>query len=103
VKLIETKYISSATEFRPMDFARKAQFFTLDVISAIAFGQPFGYLTQDEDLYGYIKTTEESIPIIFVANEIPWLMKLLQSPLMRVFLPTDRDPIGLGRIMGFVT
>ena len=35
--------------YRPMDFVQKTQFFTLDVISALAFGVPFGYLARDED------------------------------------------------------
>ncbi len=69
VKLIEAKYLSTETSFRPMDFARKAQFLTLDVISAIAFGEPFGYVTQDEDLYDYIKTTEETVPMIILVSE----------------------------------
>ena len=100
VKLIEAKYLSTETSFRPMDFARKAQFLTLDVISAIAFGEPFGYVTQDEDLYDYIKTTEETVPMIILVGVIPWLMKVLQSPIMKLFMPSHKDALGLGRIMG---
>lgn len=102
MKLIETKYLSSETAFCPIDFARKAQFLTLDVISAIAFGNPFGYLTKDEDLYDYVKTTEETLPVIILVGVIPSLMKLLQSPIMKLFMPSHKDKIGLGRIMGYV-
>ncbi|KAG9189115.1 hypothetical protein G6011_05983 [Alternaria panax] len=51
MNLIDTKYVSPGTKYRPMDFVLEAQYFTLDVISALAFGKPFGYLTQDMYLY----------------------------------------------------
>lgn len=102
VELIDTKYVSSSSVFRPVDFARKVQYYTLDVISNIAFGSPFGYLTADDDLYGYIKTTEDTIPVMIVVALIPWLMRVVQSPLMKMFLPTEKDVVGLGRIMGYV-
>lgn len=86
-----------------MDFALKAQFFTLDVLSEIAFGEAFGYLTKDKDLYDYIKTTEESLPILFIANVIPLFKMILHSPLMKRFMPHDQDPIGFGKIRGYVS
>lgn len=100
--LIESKYISSGSDFRPVDFALKAQFFTLDVLSEIAFGEAFGYLTEDEDLYDYIKTTEEALPILFIANTLPLTKKILHSPMMKRFMPNDQDPMGFGRIRGSV-
>jgi hypothetical protein len=102
VKLIETKYISTVSDFRPLEFAKKAQYFTLDVITSIAFGDPFGYLTKDEDIHEYIKTTEETLPAIIMVGVFPWLNRVLQSPLMRMFLPSDKDALGLGKVMGFV-
>jgi hypothetical protein len=42
VALIERKYISSGKDYRPMDLGKKGQFFTLDVISDLAFGKAFG-------------------------------------------------------------
>ncbi|EXF74123.1 hypothetical protein CFIO01_09500 [Colletotrichum fioriniae PJ7] len=50
-------------ERKPLDFGRKAQFFTLDVISDLAFGEPFGFVGSDSDMYEYIKTTEENLPV----------------------------------------
>jgi hypothetical protein len=43
-QLIEEKYLSSGKFFRKADFARIAQFYTLDVISDVAFGAPLGFL-----------------------------------------------------------
>lgn len=102
VKLIETKYISTGSEYHPFEFARKAQFFTLDVITAIAFGDAFGYLTKDEDIHQYIKTTQETLPAIIMVGVFPWLNKVLQSRFMKMFLPSDKDALGLGKVMGFV-
>ncbi|KAL0777984.1 hypothetical protein CaCOL14_005637 [Colletotrichum acutatum] len=59
IKLIEG-YVD---ERKPFDFGRKAQFFTLDVISDLAFGEPFGFAASDSDMYEYIKTTEENLPV----------------------------------------
>ncbi|RBR15426.1 hypothetical protein FVER53590_09331 [Fusarium verticillioides] len=53
MKLLE-KY---ADEKKPVDFGRRAQFFTLDVISDLAFGEPFGFLETDSDVYKYIQIT----------------------------------------------
>jgi cytochrome P450 len=96
IDLIDEKYVSTSTEYRPMDFALKAQYFTLDVISALAFGKPFGYLTQDEDLHDYIKITTAYIPFMVALGSVPWLADLLHSRLMRGLLPKESDKLGFG-------
>lgn len=99
VRLIEEKYLSTQIEYLPVDFARKVQFMTLDVISKIAFGEAFGFMDADEDLYGYIKTTEDTIPMMQMFALIPWLIDLLQSPICKAMMPSERDTVGLGPIM----
>ncbi|KAK1543408.1 hypothetical protein CPAR01_04041 [Colletotrichum paranaense] len=59
IRLIE-RYVDGR---KPFDFGRKAHFFTLDVISDLAFGEPFGFVASDSDMYEYIKTTEENLPV----------------------------------------
>lgn len=51
VDLIHNKYISTSSEFKPFDFGRKIQYFSLDVISGIAFGEAFGELATDQDVH----------------------------------------------------
>ena len=46
LNLIEREYSGKV-----MDFARLAQYFTMDGLSKIAFGSAFGYLEANEDLY----------------------------------------------------
>jgi hypothetical protein len=77
-------------------------FFTLDVISDLAFGESFGNLRADKDDMAYIKTNEELLPFLVLLGTFPGLTKLIFSKIFRGFLPKDTDPIGMGRIMGFV-
>lgn len=100
VELIETKYLSTAHEYRPMDFGEKGQFFTLDVISHLAFGEAFGYLQKDDDVFNYIKITSSFIPIMLVLANIPSLATMLQSPMLRGALPKESDKLGFGAFIG---
>ncbi|KAE9363167.1 cytochrome P450 [Stipitochalara longipes BDJ] len=100
IHLLGSKYLSTNTEFKPVDFAPKAQYFTLDVISEIAFGEAFGNLEADEDLASYIKTTEETIPILICLTVFPWLVRIFFSWPFTYLLPSDKDTVGLGKLMG---
>ncbi|CZR54663.1 related to pisatin demethylase (cytochrome P450) [Phialocephala subalpina] len=100
VNLIDKKYISSKEIFRPFDFGRKAQYFTLDVISDVAFGECFGDLESDGDMYEYIKTIETFMPALMIFSVYPWLNKILESSFMKRFLPSDKDLTGVGKLKG---
>ncbi|KAK3369917.1 hypothetical protein B0H63DRAFT_454147 [Podospora didyma] len=62
VALIRDKYISSDADglLRRFDLATASQYFTLDTLTKIAYSTAFGFLAKDEDVYGYIQTTEEN-------------------------------------------
>ncbi|KAK6223056.1 cytochrome P450 [Colletotrichum tabaci] len=83
----------------PFDFGLKAQYFTLDAISDIAFGEPFGDLETDSDVHGYIETMDQNMPTIILTSVLPWLLTLLSSPLFRRMMPSEEDSIGVGKIM----
>jgi hypothetical protein len=100
IHLIETKYLSTSHSYRPIDFGEKASFFTLDVISDLAFGQAFGYLDRDEDVYDYLKITQSFIPIMMLISNVPSLADLLQSNLLRGLLPSESDKLGFGAFIG---
>lgn len=100
IALIESKYLSTARQYRPMDLGQKGQYFTLDVISHLAFGEAFGYLDQDADVFDYIKITSSFIPIMLVLANIPSLARLLQSRLFRGLLPKESDKLGFGAFIG---
>jgi len=83
-----------------MDFGRKVQFFTLDTISSVAFGKPFGYMSTDSDLYGYIENMEKAMQGVLIATIIPSMNWFLKQDIVQKYLPSDKDPIGFGAIMG---
>ncbi|KAM5368082.1 hypothetical protein ACJZ2D_009686 [Fusarium nematophilum] len=100
IDLIETKYLSTNQHYRPMDFAQKIQYFTLDVVSDLAFGQPFGYMEQDDDVFDFIKITRSFFPVTLVMANIPSLVALLHSRLFRGALPKESDKFGFGAFIG---
>ncbi|PVH79035.1 pisatin demethylase [Cadophora sp. DSE1049] len=99
VTLIEN-YSTNGFEYKPFDFGRKAQFFTLDVITHLAYGKAFGFLTTDSDVYEYIKTVEETLPAAMLVTVLPWMNWLLQTNLVKRILPSEKDPIGFGKLLG---
>lgn len=97
--MLERKYISTNSTYVPVDFARVAQYFTLDVISDVAFGKSFGFLTTDSDVHEYIKMTEDSMPIMMVISVNPWIANLLQTRLFSRLLPSETDKLGFGKFI----
>ena len=101
LSLIRRKYLSSETDFRPMDLAQKAQFFTLDVISDVATGAPMGDVEQDADVYSYLKTTADALPALIMAGTVPAVSNFLQIPFIaRRLFPSSKDEIGFGKLIG---
>ncbi|KAJ3528911.1 hypothetical protein NM208_g9996 [Fusarium decemcellulare] len=100
IALLESKYLSTHDTYRPVDFAQKIQYFTLDVVSDLAFGQPFGYVEQDDDVFDFIKITRSFFPVTLVMANLPWLVSLLHSRLFRGLLPKESDRFGFGAFIG---
>ena len=101
ISLVERKYVCTDEEpGRQMDFAQTSQFLTLDVISGLAFDQPFGDLVFDRDQFDYIKTVEEQLPVMMVMSELPEVQSFLEkSSLMKLLAPSAMDKIGLGKVI----
>jgi hypothetical protein len=100
IRLIRNKYLSTDSENKPMDFGRKAQYFTLDIISDVGYREPFGYIATDSDLHGYIEEVEKVFTAALMVTIFPWLNWILQSRLLKAALPSEKDPLGLGKIIG---
>jgi hypothetical protein len=86
-----------------MDLAQKAQYFTIDVITDLATGGPFGDLATDSDQHDYLRTTMEAQPAFVMIGSVPSVNKFIQIPFIgkRLF-PTAEDEIGMGKMIGFV-
>ncbi|KAI9647240.1 hypothetical protein NHQ30_003623 [Ciborinia camelliae] len=99
VSLIEQKYLSTSTDFRPVDFAEKVQYLTLDAITDVAFGKPFGCLGKDGDIYDYIKSVDELLPAAVIGGIFPWMFSLSGSFILKPFLANENNKFGLGKMI----
>jgi hypothetical protein len=101
VEQIRSKYISTDTVLKPMDLARAAQYWTLDVISDLAFDSAFGDIPEDRDKFDYIKTTEDAIGTITLLSIFPHIHRWIeQSRLIDLMAPSAKDKTGFGKIVG---
>lgn len=103
VAYIRERYISDDDKgvLRKMDLAAVMQYFTLDVITKIAYGKEFGWLETNQDLYGWMSTVQKAVPAIALMAEHPIMRKIFMS---KTFLdwsgPKHSDKEGIGRVMG---
>lgn len=83
-----------------IDFANVAQFFTLDVLTEMAFEAPFGFLTKNKDIFQYIKQVSDFLSILELCCNFPFMQSLITSRLMSGFSPKPTDKTGLGAMLG---
>lgn len=82
-----------------MDLAKKIPYFTLDVISHVGLGEPFGDLKADEDVKGYLQSSEEGLKIgnTAFAMGVAWMK---DAPVIGPLIsPSEKDSTGFGRMM----
>ncbi|VBB81063.1 Putative cytochrome P450 E-class, group I [Podospora comata] len=98
--LIRRNYLSvDGGPVKKMDLAKKIQFFTMDVISLVAFGTTFGMLDRDSDINNFVKSSEDGLLIgnMFMSLNLAWLV---QAPVIGKFLgPSPKDKTGFGAMM----
>lgn len=102
VRLISEEYLSTPSSFRPIEFSHKSQYFALDVISDLSFGEAIGFLENDRDMYRYVETNDTVFPVLAVLLNMPWLSALLRTWPLSLAMPKEGDEAGLGRIMTWV-
>jgi cytochrome P450 len=96
------KYAAPAASTKPstpMDLAEKIPYFTLDVISHVGLGEPFGDLLADKDQKGYLQASEEGLKIgnTAFAMGFGWLRDTrIIGPAIS---PSEKDETGYGRMM----
>ncbi|KAK4443455.1 cytochrome P450 monooxygenase [Podospora aff. communis PSN243] len=97
VRMIENRYIAKK---KPFDLGRKAQYYTLDVIADLGYGEPFGFVSRDEDRFDYLATTEKTFAMFLSVTIYPWVYDILSSRVFKFLLPTEKDRTGFGKLMG---
>lgn len=101
VELVRTYAAESAStkSSKTMDLAQKIPFFTLDVISHIGLGTPFGDLKANKDVNDYLKSSEEGLKIgnTAFAMGLGWMR---ETPVIGPAIsPSEKDLTGYGRMM----
>jgi hypothetical protein len=100
VELIESRYLSSTTDFRPIEFSHKSQYFALDVISYLGFGEAIGFLENDKDMHSYVAINDGFFPVLAVLLNVPWVDAWLKTWPLNQAMPKESDAVGFGRLMG---
>ena len=103
VSLIRRKYVSDSHHFVQLDFAVIAQYFTMDVLTDVAFGDAFGYLANDKDMFEYIGTIRGFMPVLELQTNSPMTNRIMSSKIVKSLLaPTAKDRTGMGPVIRFV-
>lgn len=103
VALLRRKYVSTAGELKPVDFALLAQYLALDTITKIAYGNAFGYIRTESDIQEYIKNVESITPLFHSCADVLPLQRIVFSKTaLKLMGPSTKDKKGLGSLMRLV-
>ncbi|KAK4174672.1 putative cytochrome P450 E-class, group I [Triangularia setosa] len=85
---------------RKVDFAVVSQFFTLDVITKVAYGREFGYLDRNEDMFSWIKTINDQAAWLGIMSDWPIIGKIFTNKYVLGLIGPEKKPgKGIGGIM----
>ncbi|KAI1098302.1 cytochrome P450 [Jackrogersella minutella] len=99
VDLIERKFISTSSEYRPIDLTAITFFFSMDCVGDLSFGQPFGCLDEGIDVHRFMKWNEEFFSTAIVISNFHWLTKIFFRPPFNKIYPSTLDKDGVGKYM----
>lgn len=99
INLINSKYLSHGADLKPFDHSAVMQYFTLDVVMSLSLGKPFGFVSQDKDIFDYVQTMWENFPVMNFMLAYPPVVKFLSLPaVQKMTVPSVKDRTGLGKI-----
>ncbi|KAI0108427.1 cytochrome P450 monooxygenase [Daldinia grandis] len=100
IDVVRRKHISKS-ETRYVDFTSLSRYFTLDIITRLAYGKSFGFLEANEDLYEYTAHMDKTLKRVNLCQEIPFLRWIVFSrPFHALFGVKPTDEKGVGKMMG---
>lgn len=101
--IIRQRYLSEGENLNSVDLARVTYYFTLDVITDLSYGEAFGFLDAEGDLYDYTSSLDRLLLITGLFSEIPALRSISNTFVGAAVKPKLSDRSGLGRLMGYVS
>lgn len=76
------------------------RFLAWDVISELCFGEPFGFISKEQDVDGMAHALEATMLPGGVVLRLPWLLKTMKFiGLLKWIVPNTKDKTGVGRAM----
>ncbi|KAK7710843.1 hypothetical protein SLS64_005748 [Diaporthe eres] len=82
---------------RVVNFADIANFFTMDVITRVAFGRELGFLRTHSDVHGLMAALRTTMRIYTIPMNVPWLRSITTSTyFLKAFGPKSTDKEGPG-------
>lgn len=104
IEVIGTRYATPTADspVTPLlDLYHTSSYFTLDVITRLAFGKEFGYLREEKDHYDFLHSLHDLWPQMSTCADIPWIRNMLFSSFFLNLLgPKPTDKAGFGALMG---
>lgn len=83
-----------------VELGRTVQYFTLDVITRVAFGKELGYLQTDSDVHNLVEMVTATATAFTIIISIPWIRSIATSDIFKKYFgPKSTDPTGLGVII----
>ncbi|MCJ1251737.1 hypothetical protein MMC30_008974 [Trapelia coarctata] len=96
---IERSYLSSAADTKRLDLGKLINYFTLDVITKVSFGDAFGFLAKDEDVHQYLATLNPTVPITTIISACPTLRWIFGIRWVASLIsPTNDRTKGFGKL-----
>jgi len=99
VEMIRKHYLSTAEQTRTADLVTIIRFFTMDSVTFLAYGEAFGYLEANQDLFGFNKQVQEMTKPLAVMIDTPVLRTVMNSPLAPHIMPRVTDKQGMGKLI----
>lgn len=101
-EVIRDRHISTPKQPKFVDLGQIVRYFTLDVITRLAYGSAFGFLEAEGDLYNYTKSVDRFLLLLSLAMDLPSLRWILNSSLLKGLVPKPTDKDGFGKVVGYV-
>ncbi|POS69670.1 hypothetical protein DHEL01_v211938 [Diaporthe helianthi] len=99
VNYIRTK--ARAAPGNSLNFSKIIRWFQLDLVTQVAFGEPWGDLADETDHYTFLGSMDKTMPLIHSVSMMPLFRKLFFSKLvLYLAAPRVTDKAGMGRSLG---